>query len=82
MVPDEEHEFLEGPKLGCPMVACAIGVFAGPEAEVESQLEEVVDVLGRWFRGGVGDSRGHDGLDDAQGGGVFLLDGRRLARME
>ena len=39
MVPDEEHEFQEGSELGCPAVARALGVFTGPEAEVESQLD-------------------------------------------
>ena len=36
IVPDEEHEFQEGPELNCPAVAREFGVFAGPEAEVES----------------------------------------------
>ena len=39
MVPDEEHKFQEGPELDCPVVARALGLFAGPEVEVESHLE-------------------------------------------
>ena len=34
LVPDKENEFQEGPELNCPVVACAFGVLAGPEAEV------------------------------------------------
>ena len=72
IVPDEEHEFQEGSKLDCPDMACAIGVFAGPKAAVEPQLDQVGDIPGFGVRG-VG-CRGHDGVDDTQGCGLFPLD--------
>ena len=72
MVPDEEHAFQEGPELDCTVVARSLGLFAGPEAKVEAQLGQVGDVPGPWVGGG--GSRGHNGLEDAQGGGVFPLD--------
>ena len=34
MVPDKEYKFQEGPELDCPAVACVLGIFVGPEAEV------------------------------------------------
>ena len=53
-------------------VACALIVFAGPEAEVEPHLDQVGDVMGI----GVGDvgSGGHNGLNDPQGGRFSSLD--------
>ena len=54
-------------------MACALGVFAVPEAELEAQLDQVGDVAGLWVGGG--GSRGHGGLGDAKGGIYFLLDG-------
>ena len=72
LVPDEEHEFQEGLKLDYPAVAFALGVFSGPEAKVEAQLDQVGNVAGIWvrFRG----SCNHDGLDNAKGGGFSLID--------
>ena len=32
MVPDEEKKLQEGTELNCPVVACLLGVFTGPEA--------------------------------------------------
>ena len=49
--PDEEHGFQEGLELDCPAMACALGVFAGPKAEVEPQLDQVENMLGFWFGG-------------------------------
>ena len=46
-------------------MARALGVFAGPEAEVEFQLDQVGYVSGLWVRGG--GSHGHGGLDNAKG---------------
>ena len=70
-VPDEEHKVQEGPELDCPAVACALGVFAGPEAEVEAQLDKVGNVVG------LGDvsvgSYGHNGVNDSQGDRFFQL---------
>ena len=74
MVPDEEHEFREGLEVDCPVEACAFGVFAEPEAEVEYQLDQVGNVPGLWVGGG--GSCSHDGMDNAQGGGFFPLDWR------
>ena len=68
MVPNKEHNFQENPELGCPAVARALGVFAGPEAELEAQLDQVGNVPGLWVGGG--GSHGHNGLGDAQGGGL------------
>ena len=39
MVPDKENEFQEGPELDCPAMACALGVFTVPKAEVEPHLD-------------------------------------------
>ena len=54
------------------MLACALGVFVGPEAEVEFQLDQVgnVVVLGV----GRGGCRGHDEVKDSHGGGFFMLE--------
>ena len=71
VVPDEEHKFQEGPELDCPEVACALGISAGPEAEVEGQLYQVGYLPGLLVEGG--GSRSHNELDDAQGGWIFTL---------
>ena len=63
IVPDEEYEFQEGLELDCPAMACALGVFAGPKAEVEPQLDQVENMLGFWFGGGGCCS--HNGVDNA-----------------
>ena len=73
LVPKEEHEFQEGPELDCPVVAHAIDVFTWPEADIEAQLYQVGDAVGFWVGGR--DSLSHDGLDDANGGGILTLDG-------
>ena len=65
MVPNEEHEFQEGPELRCLAVAHALGVTTRPESEVEDWLDQVASVLDFWV--GHGGSCGHDGLADAQG---------------
>ena len=72
IVTSEEHYFQEGPELDCHVMDCVLGVFIGTKAEVETQLYQVSDMPG--FGVGVGGFRGHDGVDDAQGGGIFLLD--------
>ena len=51
-------------ELYFPVVACALVVLAWPEAAVEDQLDHVGYVAG--FGVGDGDSRGHDGLDNAE----------------
>ena len=71
-VPDEEHEVQEGLELECLLVACVLGVFAGPEAEVEAQLDQVGDVVGLGVRS-LG-SCGHNGVNDSQEDGFFPLD--------
>ena len=50
--PDEKHEFHEEPELDRPVVAGAILVFAGPEAEVKSNGDKVRDVVGYGIVGG------------------------------
>ena len=68
-VPDKEQESQEGAELDCPSVVCALGIFAGPEAEVEAQLDQVSDPLG--FGVG-GDGRcGHDRVDNSEGCGLY-----------
>ena len=46
VVPNEEHEFQEGTDLDSPVLACALGVFTGTEAEVEPQLDQVGNIPG------------------------------------
>ena len=53
-------------------MACKLGIFAGPKTELEPQLDQVDNMPGSW--GGGGGCHGHDGVDDAQGGGLFPLD--------
>ena len=69
IVPDEEYKFQEGPELDCPVMACALGVFTLPKAEVEPLLDQVGDVPGFGVRGGC--CRGHSIMDDARGGWSF-----------
>ena len=49
-VPDEEHEVHEGPELDRLAVAGELRVFAGPEAEVESNIDQIGNVVGFWGR--------------------------------
>ena len=72
-VPNEEHEVHEGPELDRLAVAGALRIFAVPEAEVESNGNQVGDVVGSWVRG---DSRcGNDGVHDPQGVGLLSFNG-------
>ena len=68
-VSGEEHEFQEGKELDGPTVAGALGVPTGAQAEVESQYYQVGNVSG--FMIGGGGCCSHDGVDDAQPGGIF-----------
>ena len=45
-VADEGNEFEEGTELDGPVMAGALGVFAGTQAEVKSQDNQVGNVLG------------------------------------
>ena len=72
-VPDEEHEVHEGAELDCPAVVGALRVFTGPEAEVEANSDQVVNVVGSGVGGG--SFHGDDGVHDSQGGGIFSSDG-------
>ena len=74
--PNTEYEVQERPELDCLAVTGAIGVFAQPEAELESQLDQVGNMMGFIF-GGDG-HRGHNGLDIADGDGLFLFEWRVL----
>ena len=57
-------------------MAGALGVFARPEAEVESQCDQAGNLAG--FRVG-GDGRsGHYGVDNDEGDGIFLFNRRIL----
>ena len=51
-VPDEEHKVQEGPELDCPAVAGALRVFTGLEAEVESNGDQVSNMVGSGVGGG------------------------------
>ena len=53
-------------------MACALGVFTRPKAEVEPQLDQVNNMPDLGVRRG--GCRGHDGVDGAQGGGIFPLE--------
>ena len=50
-VPDEKDELLEGTELHYPAMAGALGVLTGPQAEVESQDDQVGGVSGLLVRG-------------------------------
>ena len=70
--PDEEHEFQDGSELDCLVLASELGLFVGPEAQVQDQLYQVVDVLGLVFGGVL--SYSHNGVKDSQGDSFFPLD--------
>ena len=55
------------------MVAGALRVLAGPEAEVEANCNQVNDVVGFGFTGA--GCRGDNIVNDSQGGGIFSSDG-------
>ena len=71
-VPDKEHDIHEGPELDRPAVDGALRVFAGLQAEVEANGDQVGDVVGS----GVGGCSclGDNGVNDSKGGGLFLSD--------
>ena len=75
-IPNEEDEFQEGPKLDCLAVTDALGVFARPEAEVKSQLDQVGDMMS--FGVGGGGRCGHNGANNSERGGLFSFDQRVL----
>ena len=62
--------------MDCLAVTGALGIFTQPEAEVEAQLDQVGNYTGF---GVEGDGRSvHDGVDNAEGDGLFLFDQRVL----
>ena len=67
---------MRGTELHCPAVAGALEVLAGPQAEVESQDDQVGGVSGLLVGGCVGGK--HDEVDDAEGDGFFSSDRRVL----
>ena len=71
-VPDKEHEVHEKPELDRPAVAGALRVFAGLEAEVESNGDQVSNVVDSGVIGG--SCLSDDGVHDYQGGGLLLSD--------
>ena len=75
-VPNEEHEVHEGPELEPPAVAGALRVFAGTQAEVEADGDQIGDVVGSDVRGG--SCLNGDGLHNSQGNGLFSSDGGGL----
>ena len=72
IVPHKEHNVQEGPELDFPVMACVLGEFSGPKAEVEPQLDQISSMPGLGV--GAGDFCVHDRVSDAQGGGFFPLD--------
>ena len=72
MVPDEEQKVHLGPELDFSVMACALDIFTGLKAEVEPQLDQVGNMPG--FGVGGGGCRRHNGVDDAQVGGILPLD--------
>ena len=74
--PNKEDKVQESLELECLAVACALNIFAGYELEVESQLDQVGDVVGLRVRGG--NCRGHNGVNDSQGGIFSRLTGGSL----
>ena len=54
-------------------MAGALHLFVGPEAEVESNGDQVGDVVGSGVRGD--DCDGNDGVNDSQGDELFFSDG-------
>ena len=71
-VPDEEHEIHEEPELDCPAVAGALRAFAGSQAEVQANGDQVGYVAGSGVGGG--SFLVDDGLDDSEGDCLFLSD--------
>ena len=51
-VPDKEHKIHEGPELDRTAVASALCVFAGSQAEVKSNGDQVSNVVSSGFGGG------------------------------
>ena len=72
IVPNKKHKFQEGAELDYPTMVCVRGVFTRQKSEVEPQLNQVGDIPSFGVGGGV--CRVHDGVDGAQGGGLFPLD--------
>ena len=70
--PDEEHEVHEGPELYRLAVAGALFVFVGPEAEVEANGDQFINVVGSGVRRG--SCHGEDVVHDSREGGFFLSD--------
>ena len=68
-VPGEEEEVHVGTELNCPVMASALGIITGPQVEVETQDDQLGDVLG--FLIGGGRCWNHDEVDDTQQGGLF-----------
>ena len=77
-VPNEEHDIHEGPELDRPAVAGALRVFAGLDAEVEANGDQVGDVVGSGGGGGI--CLSNNEVHNSQGGGLFSLDGGILLR--
>ena len=72
-VPDKEQTVYEGPELYHTEVVGALCIFAGPEAEIEANGEQVGDMV--VFGVGGASCRGDDGVQNSQGGGLFPSDG-------
>ena len=72
LVPNKEYKVQEGTELDYTAVACKIVILTQPEAEVETQLDQVGDVAGYGVGGQV--SYGHNGLYNADWDGLLTLD--------
>ena len=74
LIRNEENEVHEGSELDCLAVTGALDVFERPEADVESQCDQVDDLTG--FRIGVDGRWVHVGVDNAEGDGLLSFDRR------
>ena len=72
-VPNKEHDIHEGLELDRTEMNSTFRVFAGPEAEVEANGDQVGDVVGSGVGGG--SCHGDNGLHDSQGDGLLSSDG-------
>ena len=67
----KEDEVHEGPELDCSVVAGALGVFARSEVEVESQSDQVGNLMGFGIAGE--GFCGDNGVDNAKWDAIFLF---------
>ena len=72
LIPNKCYGVQEGPELDCPVVYSTLGVLERPETEVQAKLDQSGNMTD--FGVGGGGCHGHNGLDDAKGEDLLLLD--------